>query len=225
MTAFTVCWLPFFILALLRPFSHSVYNIPPWIVSFALWLGYANSMLNPIIYVTFHQDFRKAFKYLLCFQCSTMGTRLRQEAYQSQFGSRGGGNNNNNYTTTSISYQYPSQTGVVTSSSARGSIPEAVNNSYLASSDQSSLPSSGRRPTSSSVAASTSPSVPSSRFSLLLKKKYPKTKDGFKKEKNKGSGSNSRRSSGGKRRSTTSSIITGTGASFDIKDIPCTQIS
>ena len=86
MTAFTVCWLPFFILALLRPFSHSVYNIPGWIVSFALWLGYANSMLNPIIYVTFHQDFRKAFRYLLCFQCATMGTRLREEAYQSQYG-------------------------------------------------------------------------------------------------------------------------------------------
>lgn len=86
MTAFTVCWLPFFILALLRPFSSHVYNIPGWIVSFALWLGYANSMLNPIIYVTFHQDFRKAFSYLLCCQCATMGTRLREEAYQSQYG-------------------------------------------------------------------------------------------------------------------------------------------
>lgn len=86
MTAFTVCWLPFFILALLRPFSESVYSVPDWIVSFALWLGYANSTLNPIIYVTFHQDFRQAFRYLLCCQCSTMGTRLRQEAYQSQFG-------------------------------------------------------------------------------------------------------------------------------------------
>lgn len=86
MTAFTVCWLPFFILAVLRPFSQSVYSIPPWIVSFALWLGYANSMLNPIIYVTFHQDFRKAFRYLLCFQCASMGTRLREEAFQSQYG-------------------------------------------------------------------------------------------------------------------------------------------
>lgn len=84
MTAFTVCWLPFFILALLRPYSAS--RIPGWIVSFALWLGYANSMINPIIYVTFHQDFRKAFRYLLCLQCATMGTRLREEAYQSQYG-------------------------------------------------------------------------------------------------------------------------------------------
>lgn len=43
-------------------------------------------MLNPIIYVTFHQDFRRAFKYLLCCQCSTMGSRLRAEAYLSQYG-------------------------------------------------------------------------------------------------------------------------------------------
>lgn len=43
-------------------------------------------MLNPIIYVTFHQDFRRAFKYLLCLQCSTMGSRLRAEAYISQYG-------------------------------------------------------------------------------------------------------------------------------------------
>lgn len=49
-------------------------------------------MLNPIIYVTFHQDFRRAFKYLLCLQCSTMGSRLRAEAYISQYGgSLGGG--------------------------------------------------------------------------------------------------------------------------------------
>ena len=45
-----------------------------------------DQMLNPIIYVTFHQDFRRAFKYLLCLQCATMGSRLRAEAYQSQYG-------------------------------------------------------------------------------------------------------------------------------------------
>jgi PREDICTED: similar to serotonin receptor len=86
MTAFTVCWLPFFILALLRPFSQTIADIPHWISSFAFWLGLANSMLNPIIYVTFHHDFRQAFRYLLCLQCSTMDLRLREEAYQSQYG-------------------------------------------------------------------------------------------------------------------------------------------
>lgn len=59
-------------------------------------------MLNPIIYVTFHQDFRRAFKYLLCLQCSTMGSRLRAEAYISQYGGSlgggGGGGHLNNST-------------------------------------------------------------------------------------------------------------------------------
>lgn len=43
-------------------------------------------MLNPIIYVTFHKDFRSAFKYLLCFRCATMRSRLRAEAYENQYG-------------------------------------------------------------------------------------------------------------------------------------------
>ncbi|UXI15157.1 hypothetical protein NH340_JMT01100 [Sarcoptes scabiei] len=88
MTAFTFCWLPFFILALLRPFSASVMQIPRYVNSIALWLGYVNSMLNPIIYVTFHQDFRRAFKYLLCLQCKSMGSRLREEAYINQYGTK-----------------------------------------------------------------------------------------------------------------------------------------
>ncbi len=37
-----------------------------------------------------HSDFRRAFKYLLCLQCATMGSRLRAEAYQSQYGTERG---------------------------------------------------------------------------------------------------------------------------------------
>lgn len=66
MGAFAICWLPFFIIALVRPWSQTVNNIPRAFVLVTLWLGYANSMLNPIIYVTFHRDFRNAFKQLLC---------------------------------------------------------------------------------------------------------------------------------------------------------------
>ena len=36
--------LPFFMLALLRPFSASVVQIPRYITSTTLWLGYANSV-------------------------------------------------------------------------------------------------------------------------------------------------------------------------------------
>lgn len=86
MSAFTICWLPFFIIALLRPFSEAVNNISRTIVLFTLWLGYANSLLNPIIYVTFHHDFRNAFKHLLCLRCMTINEHIRKDEYKSQYG-------------------------------------------------------------------------------------------------------------------------------------------
>ena len=33
--------------------------------SFAFWLGYSNSALNPVIYTVFNKDFRRAFKRIL----------------------------------------------------------------------------------------------------------------------------------------------------------------
>ncbi|KFM66078.1 5-hydroxytryptamine receptor 2A, partial [Stegodyphus mimosarum] len=62
---FVMCWLPFFIMALLLPLCNDCEpNFP--IFSVFLWLGYANSMLNPIIYTIFSPDFRSAFRKLLC---------------------------------------------------------------------------------------------------------------------------------------------------------------
>lgn len=86
MSAFTICWLPFFIIALLRPFSEAVNNLPRTFVLLTLWLGYANSLLNPIIYVTFHHDFRNAFKHLLCLRCMTINEHIRKDEYKSQYG-------------------------------------------------------------------------------------------------------------------------------------------
>nr|QQY02585.1 5-hydroxytryptamine receptor 1A-4 [Cryptocotyle lingua] len=61
---FMLCWLPFFIDALISPFYET------WQVSRAagdimLWLGYSNSLLNPIIYTIFSPDFREAFRKIL----------------------------------------------------------------------------------------------------------------------------------------------------------------
>ncbi|KAG0692462.1 5-hydroxytryptamine receptor 1 [Chionoecetes opilio] len=61
MSAFIVCWLPFFVLALVRPFN-TPSPIPSWVSSLFLWLGYTNSLLNPIIYATLNKDFRKPFQ-------------------------------------------------------------------------------------------------------------------------------------------------------------------
>ena len=63
--AFIICWLPFFIIAVIRPFIQKKVPIPPLAESITLWLGYCNSLLNPIIYTIFNPEFRAAFQKIL----------------------------------------------------------------------------------------------------------------------------------------------------------------
>lgn len=64
---FITCWMPFFVFAILMPFcGEHCENMPKDVIHFVTWLGYFNSMLNPIIYTIFSPDFRNAFKKLLC---------------------------------------------------------------------------------------------------------------------------------------------------------------
>lgn len=62
--AFVVCWLPFFIMALVMPICQDC-EINDYMASFFLWLGYFNSTLNPVIYTIFSPDFRQAFARIL----------------------------------------------------------------------------------------------------------------------------------------------------------------
>ncbi|XP_062549708.1 5-hydroxytryptamine receptor 2A-like [Armigeres subalbatus] len=62
--AFVVCWLPFFLTALLLPLCESC-HINDTVESLFLWLGYFNSTLNPVIYTIFSPEFRQAFKRIL----------------------------------------------------------------------------------------------------------------------------------------------------------------
>ncbi|CAL1537605.1 unnamed protein product [Lymnaea stagnalis] len=59
--AFVVCWLPFFIVAVVTPMCGHYCNVPEYVVSLCLWLGYFNSLINPIIYTIFNPSFRIAF--------------------------------------------------------------------------------------------------------------------------------------------------------------------
>lgn len=61
---FVGCWLPFFIIAISRPFVGEDL-IPRVLEQVALWLGYLNSAMNPIIYTIFSPDFRQAFQRML----------------------------------------------------------------------------------------------------------------------------------------------------------------
>lgn len=61
--AFVICWLPFFMMAVLLPIYKDLFK--EYIISLFLWLGYFNSTLNPIIYTIFSPEFRHAFKKIL----------------------------------------------------------------------------------------------------------------------------------------------------------------
>lgn len=64
--AFVVCWLPFFVIALLMPVCQPPHcHYDDNMVAFFLWLGYFNSTLNPILYTIFSPEFRNAFQKLL----------------------------------------------------------------------------------------------------------------------------------------------------------------
>lgn len=72
MGSFIACWFPFFFLYSISPICPICEDSPlspccvqGWGFSFAFWLGYSNSALNPVIYTIFNKDFRQAFKRIL----------------------------------------------------------------------------------------------------------------------------------------------------------------
>lgn len=62
---FILCWLPFFIIAIVLPFCGEQCHVPDLLMSIIIWLGYFNSLLNPVIYTIFNPDFRFAFRKML----------------------------------------------------------------------------------------------------------------------------------------------------------------
>ncbi|CAJ0610210.1 unnamed protein product [Cylicocyclus nassatus] len=68
---FIICWMPFFVMYLIEVFATSLSTSRAFklINEFFLWLGYSNSVLNPIIYTMYNGDFRRCFRDLLSFGC------------------------------------------------------------------------------------------------------------------------------------------------------------
>ena len=60
-TAFAICWLPQHVVLFMNYFM--LHICPPEFLWFGgTLLAYANSAMNPIIYVAFHSEYRKQFK-------------------------------------------------------------------------------------------------------------------------------------------------------------------
>ncbi|KAM5236490.1 5-hydroxytryptamine receptor 7 [Ctenodactylus gundi] len=76
--AFTVCWLPFFLLSTARPFvcGTACSCVPLWVERTCLWLGYANSLINPFIYAFFNRDLRTTYRSLLQCQYRNINRKL-----------------------------------------------------------------------------------------------------------------------------------------------------
>ncbi|KAM8938185.1 5-hydroxytryptamine receptor 1B [Lycaon pictus] len=68
--AFIVCWLPFFIISLVMPICKDACWFHLAIFDFFTWLGYLNSLINPIIYTMSNEDFKQAFHKLIRFKCA-----------------------------------------------------------------------------------------------------------------------------------------------------------
>ncbi|KAM4797381.1 5-hydroxytryptamine receptor 1F [Rhinophrynus dorsalis] len=62
--AFVICWLPFFVKEVIVNICVACY-ISDDMSNFLTWLGYLNSLINPLIYTIFNEDFKKAFQKLM----------------------------------------------------------------------------------------------------------------------------------------------------------------
>lgn len=62
--AFVICWLPFFVKELVVNVCAKC-EISEEMSNFLTWLGYLNSLINPLIYTIFNEDFKKAFQKLV----------------------------------------------------------------------------------------------------------------------------------------------------------------
>jgi 5-hydroxytryptamine receptor 7 len=76
--AYIVCWLPFFVLALVRQaLPQPDVDVPYWLDWLTLWLGWTNSLINPFVYAVNNRDFRTPFREILCCRWTTLQSVCR----------------------------------------------------------------------------------------------------------------------------------------------------
>ncbi|XP_047243625.1 trace amine-associated receptor 1-like [Girardinichthys multiradiatus] len=63
MGVFLMCWTPFFLS--IGFYRMEIFTVPDIIIESFKWLGWSNSMLNPLVYAFFYRWFRRAFKMII----------------------------------------------------------------------------------------------------------------------------------------------------------------
>ncbi|XP_071949397.1 histamine H2 receptor-like [Antedon mediterranea] len=63
MGCFVVCWVPYFTIFTFQPVFE--WNLPDSTYFVVLWMGYINSLINPLVYAALNSEFRKAFSILI----------------------------------------------------------------------------------------------------------------------------------------------------------------
>ncbi|XP_076595782.1 5-hydroxytryptamine receptor 4-like [Chaetodon auriga] len=73
MGVFMCCWLPFFCVNVIHPLKG--YSVSSLVLEASLWLGYANSSVNPFLYTLFNKNYRHVFAAML--DCGLLGRQIR----------------------------------------------------------------------------------------------------------------------------------------------------
>ena len=79
MSSFLCCWLPFFIIYVIRSFLDDPELIEPSVMDFFIWLGYFNSCLDPILYVILNENFRETLFSIITCRWSHLDRDLRRQ--------------------------------------------------------------------------------------------------------------------------------------------------
>jgi len=77
---FALCWLPFYVYLMLQfvAAEHNECGPPEYVAFIGLFLGHANSAINPFIYIIYNSDYQKGMKKALKFcRCPCKSNRVR----------------------------------------------------------------------------------------------------------------------------------------------------
>lgn len=84
--AFTICWMPYFVLLIVRVCLSPKNDVPQEIYILFSWFGYANSLISPLMVILMLNEYRLTIKEMLCCRCTMIEAAWRRYFYRSFYG-------------------------------------------------------------------------------------------------------------------------------------------